>query len=166
MCQRQRELLREFINLISSIYLHVRVIWMNIKTESSSKSWNESITLLSTRIFGLFGYINPLQLHQVYKVKKNNNTNQGKSSCLRAIVEQNIIWSSLVLRPFLTSRGGEVRTEKIWERDKSVRQNKTNPLFAMNITVFTAFALSETNFQDFSKFQIDFSRTLKLTLPL
>ena len=64
------ELLREFINLVSSIYLHVRVVWVNIKTESSSKSWNESIALLSTRIFGLFGYINPLQLHQVYTVKK------------------------------------------------------------------------------------------------
>ena len=47
-------------------YLHVRVVWMNIKTESSSESRNESIALLSSAILGLLSFINPLQLHQVY----------------------------------------------------------------------------------------------------
>ena len=61
------------------IYLHIGIVWMNIKAKTGSESRNKGITFLSS-VPRLFGHIYSLQLHQVYKCKWKENIATAKST--------------------------------------------------------------------------------------
>ena len=66
--EKYRTILRHQQTLMSqSMYLHVGVVWMNIKTEPGRESRYQSITLLPSAFLGLFGDIHSFQFHQVCK---------------------------------------------------------------------------------------------------